>query len=138
MLVSRSSSTRVSTRSMVSEKLTLSRPSKICTRFLLPCPRKRNQSRNPNAALLKANPNNCTHPLTQQTQPILRPPPAKTAPINPLHLPDPTQIIPNLKMYPFSHTTVNSSLSQYGNNLVNNMTSMQLLDQNRIYEKQEK
>lgn len=33
---------------------------------------------------------------------------------------------------------VNSSLSQYGNNLVNNMTSMQLLDQNRIYEKQEK
>lgn len=33
---------------------------------------------------------------------------------------------------------VNSSLSQYGNNLIQNMNSMQLLDQNRIYEKQEK
>lgn len=33
---------------------------------------------------------------------------------------------------------VNSSLSQYGTNLVKNLTSMQLLDQNRVFEKQEK
>lgn len=33
---------------------------------------------------------------------------------------------------------MNSSLSQYGTNLVNYITNVQLLDQNRVYQRQEK
>lgn len=41
-------------------------------------------------------------------------------------------------MYIVKYNAVNSSLSQYGNNLMNNFNHMQLLDQNRVYEKQER
>jgi hypothetical protein len=41
-------------------------------------------------------------------------------------------------MYRFLYCVVNSSLSQYGNTLVKEFTNMQMLDQNRVYQKQEK